>query len=141
MSFDIYVNSYGSFAIPDPLTLDYNVEPNQQARVDIMDPSAPVDGVGAGLLENIFVTSPGDPAESGYTTITADLGAYAGQTIRLRFVEVDNQNSFYFGVDNVQVTGGGEIPALQDWGKALMIACLLIGGVVALRRRFTVRPF
>jgi hypothetical protein len=38
------------------------------------------------------------------TAKTFDLTAYAGQTVRLRFAEVDNQNFLLASVDNVRVT-------------------------------------
>jgi hypothetical protein len=84
--------------------------PNQQMRVDIMDPSYPVDDVGNGVLLNLFQTNPGDPLSIGYTGISADLTPYAGTTVRFRVAEVDNQFFFHGAVDNVRITtssGGG----------------------------------
>jgi hypothetical protein len=87
----------------DPGTLDSNVSPNQQARVDIMNPGAPVDDVGAGVLLNVFKTNPGDPTSIPYTPLFANLNAFQGQTIRLRIAEVDNQFFFNVGVDAVSI--------------------------------------
>jgi hypothetical protein len=84
--------------------------PNQQMRVDIMDPAHPVDDVGDGVLVNLFQTNPGDPLSIGYTAISGDLTPYAGRTVRFRVAEVDNQNNFNGAVDNVRITtssGGG----------------------------------
>jgi len=87
--------------------------PNQQMRVDIMDPAYPVDDVGDGVLLNLFQTNPGDPLSIGYTAISADLTPYAGKTVRFRVAEVDNQMFFNGAVDNVRITtssggaGGG----------------------------------
>jgi hypothetical protein len=77
-----------------------------------MDPTAPVDDVGAGVLRNIFITAPGDPLVTTapgdpqmtpvYRTIVADLSAFAGQRIRLRFAEVNNQLFLQMGVDKVR---------------------------------------
>jgi hypothetical protein len=39
------------------------------------------------------------------TTLTADLSAYAGQTVRLRMAEVDTEGPFYAGVDAVSISG------------------------------------
>src|SRR5207253_5889980 len=108
-------NRATAWSIPSPETLDYNVSPNQHVRVDIMDPTALVDDVGAGVLRNIFITTPGDPLVTTapgnqlttpvYRTIVADLSAFAGKTIRLRFAEVDNQSFLQMGIDSVRVCG------------------------------------
>jgi hypothetical protein len=76
---------------------------NQQFRVDVMNPAAGVTDVGTGVLLNVYQTQPGDPLVSGYITLTADLTPLAGQTVRIRFAEVDNQNFFHAGVDAVDV--------------------------------------
>ena len=77
---------------------------NQRYQIDIMDPAAPVDDLGAGVLLNVFATAPGDPASlPGYTTVTADLSAFNGQAIRLRITEVDNLSNFHAGVDDVSI--------------------------------------
>jgi hypothetical protein len=80
------------------------LEANQQVRVDIMNPAAALDDVGSGVLLNVFRTVAGDSLLIGPRTISADLTAFAGQTIRIRFVEVDNQLFQQFGVDAVDVT-------------------------------------
>ena len=95
-------NYNGSYS--DPATLDPNVIPNQQARVDIMSPGAPIDDVGAGVLLNVFKTSPGDPTSIPNAPLTANLNAFQGQTVRLRIVEVDNQFFFNVGVDAVSIS-------------------------------------
>jgi hypothetical protein len=74
----------------DAGNLDFQGGANQQLRIDIMDPSAPADDVGAGVLRNILRTLPGDPLTFGYAPVSADLSEFAGQTIRLRIAEVDN---------------------------------------------------
>jgi len=76
---------------------------NQQFRVDVMNPAAGVTDVGAGVLLNVYQTQPGDPLTSGYLELTASLTPFAGQTVRIRFAEVDNQLFFHAGVDAVDV--------------------------------------
>jgi len=76
--------------------------PNQQFRVDIMDPSADDFDVGSGVLANVYQTQPGDPLQSGYDNIVFNLDAFGGQTVRLRFAEVDNSGNFNVGVDGVR---------------------------------------
>lgn len=95
------------------------VTPNQQFRADIMNPAAGAFDVGAGVLANVYQTDPGDPLVSGYATVTFDLGAFAGQTVRLRFAEVDNQGNFNAGVDAVAVldsAGGTPTGAVTNGG-------------------------
>src|ERR1700693_592373 len=106
LTFDIFIQSFAAFANPSPETLDFNVFPNQHTRVDIMTTASAVDDVGAGVLQNVFMTKPGDPLTSGYNKITVPLAPFAGQTVRLRFAEVDNQLFFNVGIDNVQLSAG-----------------------------------
>jgi Putative Ig domain/Bacterial Ig domain len=114
LRFELFLGNRGTaWSIPSPETLDYTISPNQHVRVDIMDPTAPVDDVGAGVLRNIFITAPGDPLVTTvpgdpqmtpvYRTIVADLSAFAGKRIRLRFAEVNNQLFLQMGVDKVRV--------------------------------------
>ena len=109
LSFDRFIgNRAGVFFAPS--SLDYTVTPNQQARVDILigTPSSEFSVAAADVLANVFQTVPGDPAVSGYTLqttgLTALLQAHQGQSLQLRFAEVDNQNSFQFGVDVVSLS-------------------------------------
>jgi hypothetical protein len=96
-----FFNQGGEFVTPP--TLNFIGPPNQQFRVDIMDPAAPVDDVGAGVLMMVYRTEPGTPLLSEYQTVTASLDAFAGQTVRLRFAAVQNIFFLTVGVDNVQV--------------------------------------
>lgn len=104
LSFTLYYrNSARSFSTPD--TLDYNVRPNQQYRVDILKPSAdPFSVDPADVLDSVYRTEVGDPNTLEPTPMTFDLSPYAGQTVRLRFAEVDNQSNFRASVDDIQVT-------------------------------------
>ncbi len=138
---DIYINNQAP-DFSDGGNLDYETVPNQQARMDLMDPAAPVDDVGAGVLANLFITNPGDPLVQSYQTIATSLDPWAGQTIRLRFAEVDNQNFFNVGVDRCVAVGEEidetptvEIPTLGMAGLAALILLLIGGGFYVLRRR------
>jgi len=98
----------GDFSVPAALTsLDFATPAlNQQARVDVMTTAAdPFSVAPADVLQNLFQTLPGDPLTSGYSVhsvdVTALFVAHAGETLRLRFAEVDNVAPFELGVDGV----------------------------------------
>jgi hypothetical protein len=117
LSFTLYYeNRAGAFATP--MTLDFNVFPNQQYRVDILRPSAPVDSVAAGdVLANVFRTDVGDPASLAPTTISFDLSPFAGTTVRIRFAEVDNQGFFQASTDAVAIASERLLPTSKDQCK------------------------
>jgi D-alanyl-D-alanine carboxypeptidase len=90
------------FSTPDTLAYDLP-EPNQQFRIDLIDPSAPIDSVADGdVLVNVFRTSPGDPISLEPTTVSVDLSPWGGQTVRLRLAQSDNQGPLRAGVDNIR---------------------------------------
>ncbi len=112
LKYDMYVHSHADWVVPSTGTLSANDTVNQHVRVDIMDPNAEVDDVGAGVWMNLYRPVPMvDTTESGYTEMSADLSAFAGQTVRLRFAEVDNQDVLNFGVDNVRLMQTPILPA------------------------------
>jgi hypothetical protein len=120
---DFFVAPHLDFANTD---LDPLLRINQQARVDIMTTTADPFSVAAGdILQTLFQTQPGDPLVSGYNNfrinITPLLLAHQGETLRLRFAEVDNVLNFNFGVDNVDVN---IIPEPSTW---IMMAGALTG--------------
>ena len=129
-----YENSAGQFVTASDLS--YLTIPNQQARIDIMDPSAGDFDVGAGVLLNVFQTNPGDPFSLGYTEIVFDLTQFSGTTVRFRAAEVDNQSNFRFSIDDVRC---GErvaaIPTLGEWGLIAMAGVLGLAGLLFARRR------
>ena len=111
LSFDLYLNNLaGQYFTPGTLSPDEF--PNQQFRVDVLDPSAPIDDVGAGVLLPVYHTAEGDPATASYRTISVSLRQFAGRTVRIRFAEVDNQFFFLVGIDRVQL--GHKAKAIKD---------------------------
>lgn len=105
-------NRADRFAIATPPTLDFGLPGlarlNQRARVDFtksgVDPFtlAPSD-----VLLTVFETKVGDALVSGYNRVSADVtslfAGHPGETLRLRFAEVDNLAPLQFGVDDVQL--------------------------------------
>ena len=124
-----YVNQASGFITPG--TLDYQAGPNQQFRVDIINPAANLLSTSTGdVLLNVFQTNVGDPNTLAPTEVDADLSAFAGQTVRLRIAVVDNQSYFNAAVDAVSiqtqpipppqpteqvVNGDFELGTLQGW--------------------------
>jgi hypothetical protein len=102
-----YVNA-GSLTSPD--TLDYeNAGENQQYRIDLVAPSAPVDSMAsAHVLTNVFRTSPGGADSRPPSDVTVDLSKWEGQTVRLRLVGVDNGGPLRAGVDNIRLEPAGK---------------------------------
>jgi retinol-binding protein 3 len=95
-----YVNSSGFSAI-DPTR--QVLGDDQQYRIDILSPSAPVASIAKGqLLATIFQGKPGDPLTLPPTPITFDLSPWAGQTVRLRLTSADNQGPLRAGVDDIR---------------------------------------
>ena len=111
---------------------------NQRARVDIVTTTAdPFSLDAADVLLNLFETQPTDPLVSGYTNyafdITSLLQTYSGQTLRLRFAEVDNVAPFTFGVDNVSINSPAVAP-IPEPGTWSLLLCA-ISALPLLRRK------
>jgi hypothetical protein len=137
VNFSLFINSGDSFF--SPAHLDWastgTDRLNQQARVDIITTAAdPFSVAGGDVLQNLFQTLPGDPLVSGYTNFSIDisplLAANQGQTLRLRFAEVDNVSFFNLGVDQVTIQAS-PVAAVAPEPSAL--ALLLMGGLLARR--------
>jgi sugar lactone lactonase YvrE len=97
-----YVNQFSGFATP--ATLDYHTVPNQQVRIDIINPNADLLSTSPGdVLLNVFQTHAGDRNTLDPTEVDADLSAFAGQTVRLRIAVVDNEFYLNAAVDDVSL--------------------------------------
>jgi D-alanyl-D-alanine carboxypeptidase len=109
-SLQLTVFHAGTGPLSSPATLAYDrPEANQQFRIDLIRPSAPIDSVAKGdVLVNLFRTSPVDPDRRQPTEVSVDVSAWAGQTVRLRLATTDNQGPLRVGVDNIRFerTGG-----------------------------------
>jgi hypothetical protein len=135
ITFSLYINNgHGAGAFFAPALLDFATPTlNQQARVDIIKTSAdPFSVAAADVLQNLYQTAPGNPLVSGYTSIARDITALLqtnqGQTLRLRFAEVDNVAPFNLGVDNVDINAA---PEPSCW----IMVCGAMVGLGLMRRR------
>ena len=98
----VFYENTGPFSSPATLAHD-TPEANQQFRIDLLGPSAPIDSVAKGdVLVNLFHTSPGDAAFRQPTDVSVDVSAWAGRTVRLRLAGADNQGPLRAGVDNIR---------------------------------------
>jgi hypothetical protein len=128
--FTLFLNSGDAFR--NPATLDFSTPTlNQQARVDILTTAAdPFSVAGGDVLQNLYQTVPADPQVSGYTNRVADVSAlfqaHQGQTLRLRFAEVDNFFFLNLGVDNVFIQAVPEPSSLTLAATALLPLLYLV---------------
>jgi hypothetical protein len=105
-----YYDSYKPIAVPTPniLSVDEGAlegRKNQQFRIDVMKPSAPLESVApTDILRTVFATKPGDPVTMAPTKLTANLSAFAGQTVRLRIANAVHEEVFNAGVDAVSIS-------------------------------------
>ena len=118
----------GVGGLRSPRTLAYD-EPgaNEQFRIDLLAPSAPIDSVAQGdVLVNIFKTSAGDPDRREPSTVSVDVSRWAGRTVRLRLAATDNGGPLRAGVDDIRFEPIGadakariELPPTKQPARAL----------------------
>lgn len=78
---------------------------NQQLRVDVMKPTAPIESLSpSDILTTVFANQTGDPMVMSPRTIEADLSSFAGQTVRIRIANAVNDEVFNTSLDNVTLT-------------------------------------
>ena len=89
---------------PDTLEANSIGNGNQQVRVDVLKAGAPIRSLASGdILATVFATSNGSPEEFGPTTLTADLSAFAGQSVVLRIANAVEEGLMSVTVDNVSI--------------------------------------
>jgi hypothetical protein len=109
-----YYDTYRPIAIPNPDTLSVASEAlrlpngdfrkNQQFRIDVMRADAPPDSLNpTDVLRPVFATRLGAPLSMAPTRLTADLGPFAGQTVRIRIAVADSEEVLNAGVDAVSI--------------------------------------
>jgi hypothetical protein len=104
-------SSEAALVIPEPDSLSTQAPiRNQQVRVDVMKPTAPIDSVAPGdILATVFASSEAENAVEGgepfleARNFSVDLSAFAGQTVRLRFAVAANEETLTAEVDAVSL--------------------------------------
>jgi hypothetical protein len=110
LSMTVYYDSDAAITVPSPATLAASGVDNQQYRIDVVDPAAPLESLDSSdIFATVFRTLEGDAASIAPRKVGVDLSAFAGQTVRLRLAEVDNHGLFNAGVDSVTT---GQVPPL-----------------------------
>lgn len=103
LTFTLSYTSAGPLASPDNLEFD-GCEPNQQFRVDLLDPRAPIGSTAdKDVLATIFRTAADDPNTIAPRTVAFDLSEWAGERLRIRFAQVDNRGPMRAVVDDVRI--------------------------------------
>ena len=107
LSFELFAANRGLTSESDPFnrpaTLAWETQPNQQFRVDLMNPNAPIEDLTPGnILQNIYEQTAAEGIFSDYQTISVNINpALAGQTVRLRFGLAVTNYYHQIGIDNV----------------------------------------
>ncbi|MEP0871266.1 tandem-95 repeat protein [Trichocoleus desertorum AS-A10] len=116
LNFSLFIGNRAE-AFYTPNSMSYSTYPNQQFRVDLLNPSfsnffgTATDGV----LANVFQTIVGSPAVfSNYQSYSFNLTPFAGSTVRLAFRSVETNYFFQVGVDNVAINSVNVAPVLAD---------------------------
>jgi CubicO group peptidase (beta-lactamase class C family) len=121
----------GAFGFSSPPTLAYDEpEDNQQFRIDLVAPSAPIDSVAQGdVLVNVFKTSTSELYEREPTAVKVDVSHWAGQPVRLRLAVTANRGPLRVGVDDIRFEPIGsdadariELPDTEEPSRALYLA-------------------
>ncbi|MDQ2946414.1 MAG: hypothetical protein M3Y27_10805 [Acidobacteriota bacterium] len=108
LSFDMFVNDYNNGCPSANPVLDFTVNPNECARVDLLTATAaPLSTAPADVIRNFYSGNdlPLAANPHPYTHYSFDITANVvpGGTYQIRFAEADNQSFFNLGVDNVSI--------------------------------------
>jgi hypothetical protein len=105
LSMYVYYESRAPIVVPSPNTFAFGEFDNQQMRVDVIKPTAPIDTLNPDdILATVFANKTGDAESLPPTVFTADLSPFAGQTVRLRAAVAAGDFYFEGSVDDVKLT-------------------------------------
>jgi hypothetical protein len=138
LTLDVYYTTAAMMTAPQ--ALDVSIVPNQQYRVDVIRPGANLTSIApADVLVPVFSTTIGDPQTVAPTQVSANLTPFAGQTVRLRFGEVDNAGPLHAGADSIVIRSAssrfsfGKVKRNFDKGTAKLKVNLPGPGTLSLR--------
>jgi hypothetical protein len=111
LSLYLFYESSVPLVVPSPNTLFVTPNPessptpqNQQVRIDILKPNAPPESISPNdILATPYASQSGSPERLDPTLVTADLSAFAGQTVRLRIATAIEDGAMEAGVANVSL--------------------------------------
>jgi len=90
-----------------PVRRGLAAKPNQQLRVDLMDPKAKIKSLKEDdILATLLWTKRGDRLQRPYRSVKANMKKLDidAKRVRLRIAEVDNRGEFFVGVDALKQT-------------------------------------
>lgn len=111
--------------VPDSLSVleeAIGAQANEQFRVDVIKPTAPLDTVNPeDVLATLFKTETGSPNMMKPTRFSADLSAFAGQTVRIRAAVAarPDPNRVETGVTRGIVNAGIDAVAISSSGPGV----------------------
>ncbi len=95
---------FPGFWTPNHFRFGKAARPNQQFRMDVMEPDAPIKSLkDKHVLKNVYTTERGDADAQPYRRIRANLTKFAGQKVRLRFAVAVTEEELNVGIDAVKV--------------------------------------
>lgn len=98
------LNDATDWNTPTPLSYSSTGDSKQIGAVDVIKASAAADTTSSSdVLATVWRSAPGQLRFFGWTDATIDLSAFAGQTVRLRAIDVNNQGPLVVGLDNVAI--------------------------------------
>lgn len=105
LSLKYWYFSLAAWEVPDPLSYAHDPISNQQMVIDVVkagtDPFSPE---ASAVLATVQKPAPTGPTTSdGWKTAQVDLSAFAGQTVRLRAIDVNTNNFLLVGLDDIAV--------------------------------------
>lgn len=106
LDFSYWFATFAPFTATNNIAFPFPSGPDdQQVIIDVIKSSAsPITANPADSLATVYRSNLGDATTRNWTNATVDLSTFAGQTVRVRFLDI-NQNSYLLvGVDNVAIT-------------------------------------
>jgi hypothetical protein len=142
LSLYLFYESAVPIVVPSPNTLFVSAKPegssapaNQQVRVDVLKANAPLESLSPNdILATPYASQSGDPEKVGPKLVTADLSAFAGQTVRLRIATAVEDGPMEAGIANASLAATPIPPPPAE--PILSPSTGLIPGKLVLNRAF-----